>query len=111
MVARDILQIWCLTLGRVADTKLGKLMDRAKARIGRIKADRSTERGVAGHQAAMMALGKSGGWERKGPRSLISVQNTGKGYGKAITPGFGHVKVNNERLGYEGIDPKGKGNN
>lgn len=35
---------------------MGQLVDRAKARIGRIKADRSTEMGMAGHQAAMSAL-------------------------------------------------------
>ena len=39
-------------------------IDRAKARIGRIKADRATELGVAGHQAAITALGKAAGWKR-----------------------------------------------
>jgi hypothetical protein len=33
-----------------------RIVDRAKARIGRIKADRSTSMGIAGHQAAMAAL-------------------------------------------------------
>ncbi len=33
-----------------------RIVDRAKTRIGQIKADRSTEMGVAGHQAAMAAL-------------------------------------------------------
>lgn len=35
------------------------IIDRAKHRIGQVKADRSTEMGVAGHQAAMNALGKA----------------------------------------------------
>ena len=40
-----------------------RIVDRAKARIGRIKADRSTEMGVAGHQAVTKALGKAAGWK------------------------------------------------
>ena len=36
-----------------------RIVDRAKARIGQLKADRSTEQGVAGHQAAMKALGNA----------------------------------------------------
>lgn len=43
-------------LGRVRDFKLGLLIDRAKSRINSIKASRATERGIAGHQAAMNAL-------------------------------------------------------
>ena len=33
-----------------------RLIDRAKERIGRIKADRAMEQGIAGHKAAMEAL-------------------------------------------------------
>jgi hypothetical protein len=33
------------------------IVDRAKARIGQLKADRATVAGIAGHQAAMKALG------------------------------------------------------
>jgi hypothetical protein len=40
------------------------LVDRAKARVGRVKADRSTVLGVAGHKATMGALGKAAGWKR-----------------------------------------------
>ena len=35
---------------------MGNIIDRAKERIGQIKADRSTAMGIAGHQAAMKAL-------------------------------------------------------
>lgn len=35
---------------------MGYLIDRAKERIGRVKADRATDMGIAGHQAAMKAL-------------------------------------------------------
>lgn len=35
-----------------------RIVDRAKERIGQIKADRSTINGIAGHQAAMKAAGK-----------------------------------------------------
>jgi hypothetical protein len=35
---------------------MGYLTDRARERIGRIKADRATDMGIAGHQAAMKAL-------------------------------------------------------
>jgi hypothetical protein len=74
-----------------------------------VKAARATEQGIAGHQAAMNALGNAGGWERVGSRSLLSAQGNGP-VKRAITPGFGHVVVNKERLGYEGIDPQEKGN-
>jgi hypothetical protein len=33
-----------------------RIVDRAKARIGQLKADRATVAGIAGHQAAMNAL-------------------------------------------------------
>jgi hypothetical protein len=35
---------------------MGYIIDRAKERIGRVKADRATDMGIAGHQAAMKAL-------------------------------------------------------
>jgi hypothetical protein len=35
---------------------MGYLIDRAKERIGRVKADRATDMGIAGHKAAMEAL-------------------------------------------------------
>lgn len=41
-----------------------RIPDRARARIGRIKADRSTKLGVAGHKAAMEAYGRAAGWKR-----------------------------------------------
>jgi aminomethyltransferase len=41
--------------------------------------------------------------------SLLAVQGNGP-VKRAAVPGFGHVVVNKERLGYEGIDPQGKGN-
>lgn len=44
---------------------MGYIIDRARERIGRVKADRATNMGVAGHQAAMKALGQAaGGWDR-----------------------------------------------
>jgi len=45
---------------------MGKLIDRAKERIGRVKADRSTAMGIAGHQAAMQALSSASGHGRRG---------------------------------------------
>jgi len=86
-----------------------KSLDRFVRARKAIKASRATEQGIAGHQAAMNALGNAGNWERVGSRSLLSAQGKGP-VRRAITPGFGHVVVNNERLGYEGIDPQGKGN-
>lgn len=38
---------------------MGKILNRALARIDSIKASRATEQGVAGHQAVMSALGRA----------------------------------------------------
>ena len=86
-----------------------KALDRIVRARKSVKADRAMEQGIAGHQAAMKALGNAGGWERAGSRSLLAVQGNGP-VKRAAVPGFGHVVVNKERLGYEGIDPQGKGN-
>ena len=45
---------------------MGYLIDRAKERIGRVKADRATDMGIAGHQAAMDALSSAAGHGRRG---------------------------------------------
>jgi len=45
---------------------MGYIIDRAKERIGRVKADRATEQGIAGHQAAMSALSHASGHGRIG---------------------------------------------
>lgn len=43
-------------------------IDKLVRKRKQVKADRATEMGVAGHQAAMAALGKAaGGWERTIP--------------------------------------------
>ena len=45
-----------------------KALDRFVRARKAVKADRATEQGIAGHQAAMAALGKAaGGWERTIP--------------------------------------------
>ena len=45
---------------------MGYIIDRAKERIGRVKADRATDMGIAGHQAAMDALSSASGHGRRG---------------------------------------------
>ncbi len=78
-----------------------------------VKADRSAEMGVAGHQAAMKALGTAAGnWERVGMTSLSN-----HGADGSARPGFGHVTtltedefshsgVDKQPMGFQGILPK-----
>ena len=84
---------------------MGYLIDRAKERIGRVKADRATEMGVAGHQAAMEAFGSATGWKREGNSAMwqeLGKQPDGKhvsaikidGHHPGVfTPGKGHAKI------------------
>jgi hypothetical protein len=93
---------------------MGKLIDRAKERIGRVKADRSTEMGIAGHKAAMAAYDRqidtplkymdSNHWP---PARTPDFRPVGPG-DEMIVPGMGHVteyNVNTAASGrYRGID-------
>ena len=53
---------------------MGYIIDRAKERIGRVKADRATDMGIAGHQAAMQALSSASGHGRRGGDSSEQTQ-------------------------------------
>lgn len=53
---------------------MGYIIDRAKERIGRVKADRATNMGIAGHQAAMDALSSAAGYGRRGGDSADQFQ-------------------------------------
>lgn len=83
---------------------MGNIIDRAKNRIGQVKADRSTTMGIAGHQAAMKALGTAaGGWERVGFATLA--KNGGE-----RTPGQGHVTtIAEDEFSYDGVNKQPMG--
>ena len=73
---------------------MGYLIDRAKERIGRVKADRATEQGIAGHQAASKALGNAAGWDRM---SLFGTEMAiSKKPGLSFKPGEGNLDVKHE---------------
>ena len=87
---------------------MSRLVDRAKARIGQIKADRSTEMGIAGHKAAMAALGKATGWESFGLAVRHAVKTDGGNYyanRPSFAPGKGHV-LSQHSEGGEGLIEK-----
>lgn len=77
---------------------------RESASTRRTKSSRATELGIAGHQAAMDALGSAAGWKREGnsamwqqfgkkPDGKIRVPLRIDGYHPGIfTPGKGHVR-------------------
>ena len=63
-----------------------------------VKADRSTEMGIAGHQAAMKALGfAAGGWGGDPEKFSYPYQgetaDSADGTPDVVTPGKGHVNV------------------
>ena len=60
-----------------------------------VKADRATERGIAGHQAASKALGNAAGWDRMslfGTEMAISKKTPGSSF----KPGEGNLDVKHE---------------
>ena len=74
-----------------------------------VKADRSTEQGIAGHQAASKALGNAAGWGRMDlysgtelavtdPKSLAGslIEGLDTPYKRSFAPGEGHINVKEE---------------
>jgi hypothetical protein len=49
---------------------MGARLDRFVRNRKSVKADRATELGVAGHQAAMKAAGNAAGWKREGNSAM-----------------------------------------
>ena len=75
------------------------IVDRVKARIGQLKADRSTEQGVAGHQAAMKALGTQMGYASPVVSSNVSIipdELFGKKRVKSLSKPGSHTYSNKE---------------
>jgi hypothetical protein len=73
-----------------------KALDRFVRNRKAVKADRSTEQGIAGHQAAMKALGfAAGGWGNEPEKFSYPYQgetaDSADGTPDVVTPGKGHV--------------------
>ena len=49
----------------MATIKMGSRIDKFVRKRKSVKADRATELGIAGHQAAMEAAGKAAGWHKQ----------------------------------------------
>ena len=65
-----------------------KIIDRAAARIGQLKADRSTLMGIAGHEATMKALGRAafGDSNKPMPSSWIKPESVSSVTFGEVTP-------------------------
>jgi len=68
-----------------------KAIDRFVRARKAVKADRSTEQGIAGHQAASKALGNAAGWKREGNTAMwkeLGKQPDGSRVGVFTVDGF-----------------------
>lgn len=84
---------------------MGARLDKFVRKRQAVKADRSTEQGIAGHQAASKALGSAAGWDRMslfGTEMAISTHpgsillGDAPPYTKTFKPGEGNLDVKHE---------------
>ena len=77
---------------------MGSRLDKFVRKRQAVKADRATEQGIAGHQAAMKAIGfASGGWGNEPEKYSYpyagETADSADGSQDVVTPGKGHVTV------------------
>jgi hypothetical protein len=77
---------------------MGSRIDKFVRKRKSVKADRATELGIAGHQAAMKAIGfASGGWGNEPEKYSYpyagETADSADGSQDVVTPGKGHVNI------------------
>lgn len=78
---------------------MGSRIDKIVRKRKSVKADRATEQGIAGHQAASKALGNAASWERSSLFGVELAQSTRPGsildapHTQSFKPGEGHVSI------------------